>query len=157
MAAVAEARRADALEIYLPVKSGGEVNLAASFSVSQARLPARSGSGGSSSKTSDPAEVAVQLLAGDSATSSSEVDLSTGEVDGAIAVRRERVAPADSKRGVELASRRVEYLLAVPADPSRWLVAAFSTIGAGSPRDELADAMVEWFDALMTTFRWSWA
>ena len=84
------------------------------------------------------------------------MDLSSGEVDGALAVRRERIAPADPKRGAELASRRVDYLVSVPGDPSRWFVTAFSTIGAGDPRDDLANAMVEWFDALMTTFRWSW-
>ncbi|MGP3922479.1 hypothetical protein [Streptomyces sp. 8N616] len=156
LAAVAEARRAEALEMYLPVKLAGEANLGASFTVSHARLPVRSGPDGGSSRVSDPAEIAVQLLAGESATSASETDLSSGEVDGAVAVRREHVVPADPERGVELASRRVEYLVAVPADPSQWLVAAFSTIGAGNPRDDLAHAMVEWFDALMTTFRWSW-
>ncbi|MEH0416872.1 hypothetical protein [Streptomyces sp. B21-083] len=155
-AAVAEARRAKALEMYLPVKLAGEVNLGASFTVSNARLPARSGPDGASSEVSDPAEIAVQLLSADGTASASEMDLSSGEVDGALTVRRERVVPAAPERGAELASRRVEYLVAVPGDPSQWLVAAFSTIGAGNPRDDLADAMVEWFDALMTTFRWSW-
>ncbi|MFD4620360.1 hypothetical protein [Streptomyces sp. NPDC058475] len=155
-AAVAEARRAKALEMYLPVKLAGEVNLGASFTVSNARLTARSGPDGDLGRVSDPAEIAVQLLSGNGAASTSEMDLSSGEVDGALAVRRERVVPAAPERGVELASRRVEYLVAVPGDPSQWLVAAFSTIGAGNPRDDLADATVEWFDALMTTFRWSW-
>lgn len=155
-AAVAEARRAKALEMYLPVKLAGEVNLGASFTVSNARLPARSGPDGASSEVSDPAEIAVQLLSADGTASASEMDLSSGEVDGALAVRRERVVPAAPELGAELGSRRVEYLVAVPGDPGQWLVAAFSTLGAGNPRDDLADAMVEWFDALMTTFRWSW-
>jgi hypothetical protein len=155
-AAVAEARRAGALEMYLPVKLAGEVNLGASFTVSHTRLPARTGPDGGSGRVSDSAEIAVQLLVGDGAASSPETDLSSGEVDGAVAVRRERVVPADPEHGAELASRRVEYLVAVPGDPSQWLVVAFSTIGAGNPRDDLADAMVEWFNALMTTFRWSW-
>ncbi|MEU6224836.1 hypothetical protein [Streptomyces sp. NPDC047042] len=155
-AAVAEARRAEALEMYLPVKPAWEVNLGASFTVSNARLPARSGADGASSGVSDPADIAVQLLSADDTASDSEMDLSSGEVDGALAVRRERVVSASPERGAELASRRVEYLVAVPGDPGQWLVAAFSTIGAGDPRDDLADAMVEWFDALMTTFRWSW-
>jgi len=155
-AAVAEARRAKALEMYLPVKLAGEVNLGASFTVSNAHLPARSGPDGAPSEVSDPAEIAVQLLSADGTASASEMDLSSGEVDRALAIRRERVVPAAPERGAELASRRVEYLVAVPGDPGQWLVAAFSTIGAGNPRDDLADAMVEWFDALMTTFRWSW-
>ncbi|KOV59830.1 hypothetical protein ADL01_34480 [Streptomyces sp. NRRL WC-3618] len=96
------------------------------------------------------------MLSADGTASASEMDLSSGEIDGALAVRRERVVPAAPERSAELASRRVEYLVAVPGDPGQWLVAAFSTIGAGNPRDDLADAMVEWFDALMTTFRWSW-
>ncbi|MFE9763210.1 hypothetical protein ACFYPC_01540 [Streptomyces sp. NPDC005808] len=155
--AVAEARRARALEMYLPVKPAGEVNLGASFTVSNARLPARSEPDpAASGEVSDPAEIAVQLLSVDGMASASEMDLSSGEVDGALAVRRERVVPAAPERGAELGSRRVEYLVAVPGDPSQWLVVAFSTIGAGDPRDDLADAMVEWFDALMTTFRWSW-
>ncbi|MFJ4829330.1 hypothetical protein ACIP79_05300 [Streptomyces sp. NPDC088747] len=155
--AVAEARGAKALEMYLPVKLAGEVNLGASFTVSNARLPARSGPDGVSSGVSDPAEIAVQLLSADGMASDSEMDVSSGEVDGSLAVRRERVVPAAPERAAELGSRRVEYLVAVPGDPSQWLVAAFSTIGAGNPRDDLADAMVEWFDALMTTFRWSWS
>ncbi|MFJ4786753.1 hypothetical protein [Streptomyces sp. NPDC088794] len=156
LAAVAEARKADALELYLPMKLAVEVNLGASFTVSLARLPVRSPAGGGATSTSVPAEIAVQLLAGESPTDTSDVDLSSGEVDGALAVRRERVVSADPARGAELASRRVEYLVAVPADPGQWLVVAFSTIGAGNPQDELSQALVEWFDALMTTFRWSW-
>lgn len=155
-AAVAEACRAKALEMYLPVKLAGEVNLGASFTVSSARLPARSGPDDAPSEVSDPAEIAVQLLSADGTASASEMDLSSGEVDGTLAVRRERVVPAAPELGAELGSRRVEYLVAVPGDPGQWLVAAFSTLGAGNPRDDLADAMVEWFDALMTTFRWSW-
>jgi len=153
--AVAEARRANALEMYLPVKTGGEVNLGASFTVSNARFPARSVTDGGG-RVVDPAEIAVQQLSRGDAEDASEMDPSSGEVDGAVAIRRERVVAAEPERGVELASRRVEYLVAVPGDPDQWLVAAFSTIGAGNPRDDLADAMVEWFDALMTTFRWSW-
>ncbi|WP_231911175.1 hypothetical protein [Streptomyces chartreusis] len=103
---------------------------------------------------SDSAEIAGQLMSRDDGT---DLDLSSGEVDGALAVRRERIVPAAADRGLELASRRVDYLVSVPGDPGRWFLAAFSTIGAGNPQDDLADALVEWFDALMATFRWSWA
>lgn len=154
--AMDEARKAKAMEMYLPMKMAGQVNLGASIIVSDARLPPRSGPEGDFSRVPDPLEIAVQLVSGGDAASASDMDLSSGEVDGALAVRREWIAPADPKRGAELASRRVDYLVSVPSDPSRWFVAAFSTIGAGDPRDDLADAMVEWFDALMTTFRWSW-
>ncbi|MGW3549319.1 hypothetical protein ACWDLL_00340 [Streptomyces griseoincarnatus] len=92
----------------------------------------------------------IQLLSRDSPNA----DLSSGEVDGAVAVRREFVAKADPRRGVEVASRRVEYIASVPGNPSRWFVAAFSTVGGENPRDELAKVLVEWFDAVMATFRW---
>lgn len=152
-AAVAEARKANALELYLPMRLAGDVNLGASFIISEALLPARARSDGAAGKASAPAEIALQLLSEDTAAN---MDVSSGEVDGALAVRRERVAPAVADRGAEMASRRVDYFVSVPGDPGRWFVAAFSTIGAGDPRDDLADALVEWFDALMTTFRWSW-
>ncbi|MFJ1972416.1 hypothetical protein ACIO93_27465 [Streptomyces sp. NPDC087903] len=151
--AVADARRAKALELYLPMRLAGEVNLGASIVVSEAQLPARPGAKGEGDHPSDPAEVAVQLLSGDGGPGT---DVSSGEVDGALAVRRERIVPADPERGAELATRRVDYLVSVPGDQTRWFVAAFSTIGADGPKDDLADALVEWFDALMTTFRWSW-
>lgn len=151
-AAVADARKAKALEIYLPMRLSREINLGASIIVSEARLPSRSGPGGGDAPVSDPAEVAIQLVSG----GGTDVDLSSGEVDGALAVRREDVVPANPSRGAEMASRRVDYFVSVPGDPSRWFVAAFSTIGAGDPKDDLANALVEWFDALMTTFRWSW-
>jgi hypothetical protein len=153
LAAVGDARRAEALELYLPMRLAGEVNLGASIVVSEAQLPARPGAKGEGRHPSDPAEVAVRLISGDGGIG---IDLSSGEVDGALAVRRERIAPADPERGAESATRRVDYLVSVPRDPTRWFVAAFSTIGGGDPKDDLADALVEWFDALMTTFRWSW-
>lgn len=155
-AAVAAARKAKALDMYLPMRLTREVNLGASITVSDARLPVSSGPNGGSRREPAPAEIAVQLLSAGGGPSTAEMDLSSGEIDGALAIRRERVAPADPERGAELATRRVEYLVSVPGDPRKWLVAAFSTIGAGDPRDDLAEAMVEWFDALMTTFRWSW-
>ncbi|MEU6255547.1 hypothetical protein [Streptomyces sp. NPDC047043] len=151
-AAVVEAHKAKAVQLYLPMRLSGDVNLGASIIVSEALLPARTGSVGTPGQGADPAEIAVQLLSG----RAGDMDVSSGEIDGALVVRRERVAPAAAGEGVESAARRVDYFVSVPGDPGRWFVAAFSTIGAGDPRDDLADAMVEWFDALMTTFRWSW-
>jgi hypothetical protein len=145
--AVAEVQKGDALDLYLPVKPTDDVNLGASIVVSESLLPRRPQGG----PHGEPTELAVQLLSRDGVENA---DLSSGEIDGALAVRREHVAAADPGTGAELASRRVEYIVSVPDDPNRWFVAAFSTIGAGDPRDELADALVEWFDAVMATFRW---
>ncbi|MEU3463737.1 hypothetical protein ABZ721_27785 [Streptomyces sp. NPDC006733] len=51
-------------------------------------------------------------------------------------------------------ARRVDYVLPLPDAPGRCLAAAFSTPTAGAePR--LADLMVELFDAVMGTFRWT--
>ncbi|MFJ1972970.1 hypothetical protein ACIO93_30370 [Streptomyces sp. NPDC087903] len=146
-AAVAEAQRGDALDVYLPVMPTSNVNLGASIVVSERVLPRR----GRSVSHAEPAELVVQLLSQDGAEN---VDLSSGEVDGALAVRREHVVEANPRNGAELASRRVDYIVSVPDDPDRWFVTAFSTVGGGDPRDELADALVEWFDAVMVTFRW---
>ncbi|MDJ0342751.1 hypothetical protein QMK19_23445 [Streptomyces sp. H10-C2] len=51
-------------------------------------------------------------------------------------------------------SRRVDYVLPVPDAPGRCLAAAFSTPTATADH-QLADVMVELFDAVMGTFRWS--
>lgn len=149
--AVAQAQQTKGLDLYLPVKpmGGGDINfsLGASVLVSESLLPRRSRAEGKG----EPTDVAVQLLSRDGVEGA---DLSSGEIDSSLAVRREHVAAANPDRGAELASRRVEYIVSVPGDPDRWFVAAFSTIGGGDPQDELAEALVEWFDAVMANFRW---
>ncbi|MBW5422629.1 hypothetical protein GKQ77_13830 [Streptomyces sp. BG9H] len=148
-ASIAHAQKTKALDLYLPVKPmGGDFNLGASILVSESLVPRPSGR---PQGASEPAEVAVQLLARDGVE---DADLSSGEIDDALAVRREHVSKAAAKNGADLPSRRVEYIVSVPDDPDRWFVAAFSTVGGGDPRDELADALVEWFDAVMANFRW---
>ncbi|MFA3875273.1 hypothetical protein ABS735_16500 [Streptomyces sp. MMCC 100] len=147
-AAVARAQESNALDLYLPMRSTSDVNLGASIVVSESLLPRQRGQVGAHF---EPTDVAVHLLSQDGVVNA---DLSSGELDGALAVRREYVAEADSGKGADLASRRVEYIVAVPDDPNRWFVAAFSAVGGGDPRDELADALVEWFDAVMATLRW---
>ncbi|MEH0423977.1 hypothetical protein [Streptomyces sp. B21-083] len=149
--AVTQAQQTKGLDLYLPVKPMGgsdlSFSLGASILVSESLLPRRSGAEG----TGEPTDAAVQLLSRDGAEGA---DLSSGEIDGALAVRHEYVAAANPDRSTELASRRVEYIVSVPGDPDRWFVAAFSTIGGGDPRDELSEALVEWFDAVMANLRW---
>lgn len=148
-AAVARVQESNALDLYLPMRSTSDGNLGASIVVSESLLPRRRGQ---VENHSEPTDVAVQLLSQDGVKNT---DLSSGELDGALAVRREYIAESDSEKGADLASRRVEYIVSVPDDPNRWFVAAFSTVGGGHPRDELAEALVEWFDAVMATLRWS--
>jgi hypothetical protein len=144
---VRRAQEGKALDLYLPVRSAHNVNLGASIIVSESCLPIHR----ENATQSDPTDVAVQLL---STAGTDEADLSSGEIDGALAVRREHIAGSDPDHGAGTSSRRVEYVVSVPDEPNRWFAAAFSTIGGGDPRDELADALVDWFDAVMMTFRW---
>ncbi|GHE62367.1 hypothetical protein QWL27_12635 [Streptomyces thermocarboxydus] len=145
---VTQAQQKNGLDLYVPVKPVGdqEFNLGASILVTETTLPERE----PGATFADPTDLVVQLLSRERVNA----DLSSGEVDGAVAVRREFVAEADPTHGVDVASRRIEYIASVPGDPARWFVAAFSTVGGGNPRDELAEVLVEWFDAVMATFRW---
>jgi hypothetical protein len=54
------------------------------------------------------------------------------------------------------ASRRVDYVLPVPADRARWLAVSHSTAVDGDPAGPYAQALTDLFDALMTTFRWAY-
>ncbi|QFR94972.1 hypothetical protein [Streptomyces tsukubensis] len=140
--AVEEARRAEALDLYLPLERMHGIAVAASIVVSEMNFP--------DEVAVDPSAVAHRLLEAPGRagrTSAVEVD----EVPG---VRTERTAKA-GQDGSELASRRVDYVVPVPDDPGRWVSVVFSTVGAGQPDDELADLFVELFDAMMSTFRWS--
>jgi hypothetical protein len=51
----------------------------------------------------------------------------------------------------------VDYVLAAPGNPGRWLAIVFSTLGAGNPDDQIAVLLTGLFDAIMSTFRWGWA
>ncbi len=141
---VRAAREAGGLDLYLPVERAHDVTVAASFLVSEVSFD-RAG-------VAAPADVAAALVAAD--PSAAVVPL-----DGVAAVRTDRRAagsPAAGPAGEELpASRRVEYTVAVPGDPQRWLTVAFSTVAPDSgPDGDLAQLPVALFDALMTTFRW---
>lgn len=78
-------------------------------------------------------------------------------VDGAPAVRFERevTAPLDPDEPESLAtSRRVEYSIAVPGDPGRWLTVGYSVLMTAAPNVEITALLVDLFDAVMSTFRW---
>ncbi|KRV50883.1 hypothetical protein AQ490_13095 [Wenjunlia vitaminophila] len=135
-----EAKSNSGLDLYLPVETMHGVFVAASFIVSEFRYE--------SVTEIDPSMVAARLL-----STSEGAEPTT--LDGAIGMRVERVAEPSEKRGVEYASRRVDYVVNVPEDPNRWVSVGFSTVADGEPRSEFADVLVELFDAIMTTFRWS--
>jgi hypothetical protein len=72
---------------------------------------------------------------------------------GAYCSRTETLAPADPDRGVPVPSRRVVYVLPVPQDADRWLVVTFSALRTETD-DDPSTALVELFDAIMSTFGW---
>ncbi|MGH3720369.1 MAG: hypothetical protein ACRDRI_16300 [Pseudonocardiaceae bacterium] len=131
------ARENCGLDLYVPTERMRGVTAAASFVVAEMSL--------GSVQPVDPARLVARLVADDAHTT-------VVDVAGTVATRAEHLAAADAERGVEHESRRVDYVLSVPADPDRWVVVSFSTLGSG----DLAQLLVELFDAVMTTFRWRW-
>jgi hypothetical protein len=80
------------------------------------------------------------------------------ELDGTGALRSERDVPADPAQGVDVAHRQVEYLVPIPdSTPDRYLTFSFSALIAPGSDPAFYDTLVELFDAVMSTFRWSYA
>ncbi|MGH3166372.1 MAG: hypothetical protein ACRDN0_10825 [Trebonia sp.] len=138
--AARRARQQGGADLYLPVELQHGTLVAASFIVSEGSVPSPDGD-------LEPAHVLATL-----AVESGGRPVTVG---GAPAVRSEQVAPPDPDKGIEFGSRRVDYILPVPGDAQRWLIAAFSALGAGDPEDKFAGLVVELFDAIMSTFRWA--
>ncbi len=85
-------------------------------------------------------------------------DASLRELDGTAAVRTLQKVPADPDNGAEVPSWRVQYTVPIPdSAPAQWLTFSFSTLVASDMDTEFTQTLVELFDAVMTTFRWSYA
>ena len=79
-------------------------------------------------------------------------------LDGALALRVEHVAGPNPAAEVQATTRRVDYIVPMPGEADRWLIVAFSTLDQSDQSDdELARLLIQLFDAMMTTFRWTWA
>jgi hypothetical protein len=145
-----EARRAGGLDLYVPARARRA--LAASFVVAEVARP----DGVTTTAPPDPEAAFAQLAAGRRAGEVGEV---RAVADG-LAVRWEYVKPPEAEgardEGAATPSRRVDYVLPVPADHGRWLAVSHSTAGDGDPRSPYAQALTDLFDALMTTFRWTY-
>lgn len=141
--AAAQARRNGGTELYLPVKLERGTLLSASFVVSEGLVGTAA-----EAADADPARVAA-LMAAESENGRPVT------VDGAVGVRTERTAPPDESSGAVHGSRHVDYVLSVPGQASRWLVIAFSALGAGDQEDKYAKLLAELSDAMMATFRWT--
>ncbi|MEU9911616.1 hypothetical protein [Streptomyces sp. NPDC051001] len=135
------ARRNGGLDLYLPVLPRGGIFLMASFIV--AELPI------GRDRTVPPQAVLAQLAAEEVPGGTA----ATVDVAGAPALRRAyRSAPHDE----ELPTRRVDYVIPVAEDPGRWISIDFSTPGDGDIDSEFTDVLVELFDAVVGTFKWSY-
>jgi hypothetical protein len=151
-----QARSAGGLDLYVPVEYVHGTAVPASFVVSQVTLPVGSpGDQGDpdappegEAATAGPAEV----IAAVTATNSSARPVVTG---GAQAVRTESVAGPDPAQEIPVGSRRADYMIPLPGRADRWLIATFSTTGDGDPEGDFAKLLVELFDAIMLTFRWT--
>jgi hypothetical protein len=135
---VREAKSKGGIDLYLPVKPVYRAPLAASFVVSEMSLG-----------EVDPADILATLVAEDDAAR-------PVVVDGGAGARIDRIVAPIPERGVEVSSRSVEYVLPVPGSADRWMVIAFSTLGGGSPDDEITRLLCGLFQAIMANFRWGW-
>lgn len=137
---VSNAAANSGLDLYLPTELSHGFTVAASFVVAEFSF--------ASMETPDPGHVLARIVAKGG-------DTRTIPLADATAARTESIAPSDPGRGLPFGSRRIDYVLPVPKDADRWLVVTFSTIGQGDPQDDFAILLVELFDAIMTTFRWT--
>jgi hypothetical protein len=161
----AQVRKQGGVDLYLPAESMRGIPVSASFVVSEGSL----GSGGAA--PADPARVVTYLAA-----ERGDGKRAQATLDGALALRVEHVAGPDPAADVQATTRRVDYIVSMPGEPDRWLIVAFSTLdqsgqipdgqgtqsaqsahnGAAEPGDQLAHLLVQLFDAMIATFRWTW-
>jgi len=137
---VRQARSQGALDLYLPVEYVHGVAVPASFIVSRG-MP-----GGG--ELLDVSQIVATMAAG-------SADASPATVDGVPGVRLDRIAEPDPAQGMAAVTRRVDYVVPVPGLPGHWLVIAFSTLGDGRPDGPFTRLLVELFDAIVSTFRWT--
>jgi hypothetical protein len=139
---VREARGKGGIDLYMPLEPMHGLPVSASFVVSEGTL-------GNPGEDVDPVQVVTYLATEDG-------DEAPVTLDGVPAVRTEHSADPEPVTEVEAGSRRVDYMVPVPSEQNRWLLAGFSTLGAGDPDDEFSGALVELFDAIMSTFQWTY-
>ncbi|MET8944627.1 hypothetical protein ABZX30_13850 [Streptomyces sp. NPDC004542] len=139
---VRQARKSDGLTLYLPVERIHGVIIPASFIASEP-IDAPAGNG-----SEDP----LNDLAHDAEGASRR------ELDGTVAVRTLQKLPPAPDNGVDMPSWRVQYIVPIPNSlPPKWLTFSFSALIAVDMGIEFTETLVDLFDAVMTTFRWSYA
>lgn len=146
-----QARSVGGIDLYLPVEYTHGIAITASFVVSQVTMPDPPGELGGAEQVT-VAQYIAYLTSGDA---DGDGEATAAEIAGVKAARKESVAAADPAHQVAYGSRRVDYLIPVPGHSRGMVVVSFSTIGDGDPDGKFAKLLVELFDAIMTTFRWS--
>lgn len=143
---VAEARAVGGVDMYFPVETTTLGPLPASFVVSEIRLvpPQEAGD-------IDPSLVIASLAAESLDAPGSRIV----DIDGASGLRTEELVAAAPGAEFSYDSRSVKYTLPMPGSSGRWLLVMFATPGAADPAGKLANLLVELFDAIMGTFRWT--
>ncbi|MGW7409595.1 hypothetical protein ACWGI9_38885 [Streptomyces sp. NPDC054833] len=143
---VRQARKSNGLTLYLPVERIHGVIIPASFVASEPI-----GTPVGTPTVNVDHEAVLAELARDAE------DASTRELDGTTALRTLQKHPAAPDKGVEVPSWWVQYVVPIPhSQPAQWLTFSFSTLIAADMDIEFTETLVELFDAVMTTFRWSY-
>lgn len=143
---IRRSREFGGIDFYLPSDSWHGFLVGASFVVSEITPP------GLAAEDPDRAAGAVLAQLAGSRGGTEAVDI--GDT---VWARTEQVVQPDAnsaREGVDVPTRRVDYLTAVPGDEQRWVLVGFSCAGDGNPDSELTLLITELFDAIMSTWRW---
>ncbi|MFI6428246.1 hypothetical protein [Promicromonospora sp. NPDC050880] len=138
---LSEARDAGTGAVYLPTEPMEGVQVPAS--IAEVEWVGEAGS--------DPLQVVAAVLGDD------YEDSDLVELDGRPGVRvvhtRHRARRDDT--WPELSTRQVVYAVSRDEEAGEWLLLSFSTVWNNHSSQMLAEALVLFFDAVMTTFRWA--
>jgi hypothetical protein len=146
-------RKGGGLDLYLPVLPRGGIFLMASFIVAEMPI---------GQDRQVPVQAVIAQLANEELPGGASTKI---DVAGAPAVRRayrsafDEEQPSSTPEGIQqspLLTRRVDYVMPVPDDPGRWISINFSTPGDGDIDSEFTGVLVELFDAVVSTFKWSY-
>lgn len=144
-----QARASGAALLCLPTARLGDTAVPASYTVSEWR-------------DTEPGDVAPASLLDALASARAAggtARVSQVQIDGQPALREEEIEAADPEAEplATHAGRRVSYTISSPIDPRAWIVFTFVTLGDGNASGQLADILVELFDAHLGTLRWDTA
>jgi hypothetical protein len=142
------ARDNGAVDVYLPLRGVRGRPVPASFVVAVLRLPDPPGEAVVNGPQADRSAALMSTLV--ARTPGAQMR----QLPAGPAVRSRQVVEPEMLTDDPRVSR-VDYHLPVPGDPTRVVVVTFNTAGTGDPGDDVAELLVDLFDALMTTWRWN--